>query len=468
MLKNQLIVTLTGARMFRNCALIFVGVVIACARGVTAEAADAPSFVSDLRALLSAARGAPHAVCSLASEAIAQRGWNDGSRGAPRMPLARVALFERNVEEDAPRRALPDADVALLLENLSVPDLCVRELSVRVLARDRGEGAARGLAIRLTDTVTSVREVAALGLGLLNTQRAVTAPLLGALRDQSAGVRANVAWALGRQGDGAALRGLMRALDDESAMVRESAAFAVGRMDSSSAVSVLQRVLRSDPVAAVRRTAAWALGNLEASAAAQDLAAALLRDSDADVRENCAWALGNIDEHEAIDALMTSVRRDASAKVREQAAWALGEYGNATAAPALAEALGNDASRGVRETAAWALGSLEIKKAPSSLILALGDADDGVRMKASWALSEIEDPAAVPALKVAFKRERHAGARRAQLRALLASGGRSESMLTELIESGDAEVREAAVRGLAGRRGPDPWPWPQPRPRPFP
>jgi hypothetical protein len=29
-------------------------------------------------------------------------------------------------------------------------------------------------------------------------------------------------------------------------------------------------------------------------------------------------------------------------------------------------------------------------------------------------------------------------------------------------------VRKAAIRGVAGNGGVDPWPWPEPRPRPFP
>ena len=40
--------------------------------------------------------------------------------------------------------------------------------------------------------------------------------------------------------------------------------------------------------------------------------------------------------------------------------------------------------------------------------------------------------------------------------------------LTELLQSKDPEVRAAAIRGVAGRDGVDPWPWPEPRPRPFP
>jgi hypothetical protein len=48
------------------------------------------------------------------------------------------------------------------------------------------------------------------------------------------------------------------------------------------------------------------------------------------------------------------------------------------------------------------------------------------------------------------------------------SGGGSEAALTQLLNSSDPQVREAAVRGLAGRNSFDPWPWPWPRPRPFP
>jgi hypothetical protein len=54
------------------------------------------------------------------------------------------------------------------------------------------------------------------------------------------------------------------------------------------------------------------------------------------------------------------------------------------------------------------------------------------------------------------------------MRARIKSGGRSEETLTELLNSSDPAVREAAVRGLAGNNAFNPWPWPWPRPRPFP
>ena len=71
------------------------------------------------------------------------------------------------------------------------------------------------------------------------------------------------------------------------------------------------------------------------------------------------------------------------------------------------------------------------------------------------------------ALRTALEKETDDGARRAMVRALITSGERSER-LTELLQSKDPKVREAAIRGIAGKGGVDPWPWPEPRPRPFP
>ena len=73
----------------------------------------------------------------------------------------------------------------------------------------------------------------------------------------------------------------------------------------------------------------------------------------------------------------------------------------------------------------------------------------------------------IRAIRDALKTERNPQVNKALIRALLKSGERSEAALTELLDSKDPQVREAAVRGLAGRSSFNPWPWPQPRPRPF-
>jgi HEAT repeat protein len=154
--------------------------------------------------------------------------------------------------------------------------------------------------------------------------------------------------------------------------------------------------------------------------------------------------------------------------VRETAAWALGNAEVRAAAEALGAAVAGDRSARVRGTAAWALGQIEVPTAPPGLLRALRDADDAVRLKAAWSLGQIGDSAAQPALREALGRETGTRARRAIVRALMKSGATSESAMAELLSSRDPQVREAAVRGLAGREAFDPWPWPSPRPRPYP
>jgi HEAT repeat protein len=100
-------------------------------------------------------------------------------------------------------------------------------------------------------------------------------------------------------------------------------------------------------------------------------------------------------------------------------------------------------------------------------VAAVRDTDQDVRLRAAWALSEIGDGATIPALRAALEHEQDPEVRRAVVRALIHSGERSER-LTELLESKDPRVREAAIRGIAGRSSVDVWPWPEPRPRPFP
>ncbi len=70
----------------------------------------------------------------------------------------------------------------------------MRAVAVSVLGRSRAEEVTTALTTRLRDGDAAVREVAALGLGITEPTTAV-APLIGVLRDASAGVRANAAWA---------------------------------------------------------------------------------------------------------------------------------------------------------------------------------------------------------------------------------------------------------------------------------
>ena len=423
-----------------------------------------PLAVQDVAALLGAARGVSPIICAFAAQAVWGGGWG-GWYDAPSSPIASdLTSRMRDVE----REKFGPSEVRLLMDSLASGDACVRELSVRLLGRQRDEAAViSGLVERLGARAPELREVAAIGLGFLTPRTAVD-PLLRALRDATPGVRANAAWALGRIDDGRALRPLIELLRDDDARVRDASAIAVGRIDSLSAVESLVRVVREDTSPQVRRSAAWALGQLEARSAVDVLIAVLRQDADARVREMAAWALGTMDTQAAAPGLIGALRRDSSDAVRETAAWALGNVGDRTAVDILGDAVRSDRSARVRGTAAWALGQLDPRDAPRGLVDGLTDQDDDVRLKAAWSLGQIGDSSAVNAIRGALRVEKSDRARKAQIRALLRSGGQSEAVLTDLLRSSDPEVREAAVRGLAGRNSFNPWPWPWPRPRPTP
>ena len=417
----------------------------------------------DVAALLTAAKGAPPMICSLAANSIRNWGW--GEWDAPATPLS---FARATTPDDFESAALSASDIQQLLAGLAAEDPCVRELSVRLIGTQKPETVGGELVTRLGASDAGLRSVAALGLGLVEAQNGVD-PLIRALRDASIDVRANSAWALGRIENGRALQPLVGLFGDNAEKVRLAAVSAVGHMDSTSSIAALIRVLRQDPAANVRRVAAWALGNLEARDGVTSLIDALARDSDARVREMSAWALGNIEDRRAVPALGTALRGDSEDRVRETAVWALGNIEDRSAMDILAAATG-DRNPNVRGTAAWAIGNLDEEgtRAPAGLLRLLSDENTDVRLKAAWALGQLEDPNALSTIRDALKAEKNDRVRKALIRALMKSGESSQETLTQLLSSSDPAIREAAVRGIAGARSFDPWPWPWPRPRPFP
>ena len=423
----------------------------------------------DVTALLASARGAPPMICALAAQSVRRWGWGGDWNDAPSTPL-RAIVSAVNDRLSLNSGNLPPEDIERLMSGLASDDACVKELAVRVLGTQRDhEPVSRGLIVRLANNDASMREVAALGLGFTEPA-AATDPLIRALRDAAPAVRANSAWALGRIEDGRALRPLVALFTDDAPMVREAAIAAAGHMESTTTISALIRVVRQDNAPSVRRVAAWALGNIESREAVQELTRALSQDSDARVREMAAWALGNIEDRSANAALGTAARSDADDKVRETAVWALGNIEDRGSLEILGQIAGSDRSTRVRGTAAWAIGQLDAEgmRAPAGLLQALKDESTDTRVKAAWALGELGDINALPAIREAMRVEKSDEGQRALIRALMASGGRSEAELTNLLNSSDPRVREAAVRGLAGKRSFNPWPWPWPRPRPYP
>ena len=419
----------------------------------------------DVTALLAAAHGAPPLICALASQSI--RGWWGDQADAPSTPLAGVLPRSNREVRDS---ALAAGDADKLLAALASNDACVRELSIRVLGEQQSERVTTALIARLSSPDASMREVASYGLGMVEPPGATDA-LITTLRDEVPAVRANSAWALGRIESGRALASLVGLFRDSAPMVRIAAVVAVGRIDSTSAVPALLHVLQQDESAEVRRVAAWALGQREAREVADALANALGKEHDARVREMIAWGLGNSGGHAGSSALSSAVRHDSSAAVRETSAWALAETGDRAAVDVLGDAALDDKSTRVRGTAAWAIGQLRgsgVKRAARPPARTQGDEDRRFTLKAAQRFGQVRDPDALGAIQDALKVEQSNEVRRALVRALIKSGGNSEKALTDLLNSSDASVREAAVRGLAGNNSFNPWPWPWPRPRPFP
>jgi beta-lactamase regulating signal transducer with metallopeptidase domain/HEAT repeat protein len=241
-----------------------------------------------------------------------------------------------------------------------------------------------------------------------------------------------------------------------------------GRSDERPAL--LANVLKTDTSATLRRVAAWGLAQFgESQVGVEALTYAVRRDRDATVRETAAWALADArSSREVIEALSAALKSDADQKVRATAAWALGSLGDDDGIDGLTAAL-SDTSRAIRMRAVWAIGSISPKQAPKPLIALLSDRDKEMRQMVAWALFTIQDADAVPALTTAMRSETDKDTQRALIRALASTGEQSVEAIKALIDSKDPEVREAAIRALAGggANGPWPHPWPQPRPHPY-
>jgi len=244
----------------------------------------------------------------------------------------------------------------------------------------------------------------------------------------------------------------------------------VAGKDTDERPTLLARILATDTSASLRRIAAWGLNDYaDHQVAAEALARALRTDRDASVREMAAWSLSDAGRSSlAVEALIAALH-DSNADVKETAVWSLGNLGDhsSATADALAAVL-SDPNPEMRRRAAWALGQIDVRRAPPQLIAGLSDKDPEMRELTAWALFQIEDPGAIPALQSALAREQDKELQVAYIRALAALGEKSVDALKGLLESRDPEIRNIAVRALAGGNATGPWPRPWPQPRPFP
>jgi HEAT repeat protein len=415
----------------------------------------------EVRDLLVSARGVAPSLCTLAADGLGSWG------GRWQAPAEAIRSDIRTRVRQIRFQRLTQDESRALLDGLASADGCERHLAATLIGRFEDSTIVSSLVGRLTAGSATEREATLVSLGLLHAVGQLQ-PIARALRDETAGVRANAAWALGRLNSREAIAALVGVLGDRDETVRGAAVVSLGHLHAQDSIETLVRILRTDPSAEVRRVAAWALGELHDRSAAVALSQALASDKSDEVREMAAWALAESNARDAVDALVTAMKKDESAEVRETSAWALAELNARRVIDALADAVANDKEADVRGTAAWAIGHMHPGKAPAALLKGIRDADAEVRLKAAWALSEIGDPDATNAVAEALKTEPKERVQQAMVRALLRTGEDSQDVFRKLLESKDAETREMAVRALAGRRNFNPWPWPQPRPRPYP
>ena len=245
------------------------------------------------------------------------------------------------------------------------------DLQAALAALRRGEEAAR--------------RRAAAELGGSGLPEAI-APLLGAVGDDSWGVRQAAVDALAGFARESLLPALEAALrDGEDAGLRNAAMEIYVRLGPAAAPPLLSLLRDADEE--VRLFAAVMLGTLKEPSAVPALVDAL-SDADVNVRHAAATSLGQIGSTEAVPRLVEALRDEPW--LQYPALHALGEIGDPRAAPALVELLGDELLRG---PALEALGLVGDRACLARIAPHLLDPDPGLRNAAIRAVVEIEQRA---------------------------------------------------------------------------
>jgi HEAT repeat protein len=156
------------------------------------------------------------------------------------------------------------------------------------------------------------RIFAAFRLGRDRDPRVVT-PLIAALRDPDAGVRARAAEALGTREEAHVVSALLMCLDDEDIEVRRVTIQSLGRIGQESALEALLTLLDDDD-ATLRAQTAEALGNLPMHLTAQALVHAFIHDPETQVQTAAKQSIahaGNLDAVHALLAYLPQAENDA-------------------------------------------------------------------------------------------------------------------------------------------------------------
>ncbi|WP_152997419.1 HEAT repeat domain-containing protein [Methylobacterium sp. GXS13] len=282
--------------------------------------------------------------------------------------------------------AVPD----LVRSYLDWPGQMVFEPAVKALAAIGDDAAIEALAGILSSSVyQNLRWQAARALGTIRKLAAI-APLIEALSDTHAIVRAHAAWALGEIGSVNVQGQLRTCLPDLDANVRGNAAEALGKIGAVGATAELRTLLMGDSEFQVRDKAAQAMMILDRNSLLADLKLIVTNPFDP-FRRASASLLVELASDEALPVL-TIMAYEAESNVKEGVAAALSLIQSRPALQLLIE-LAGDTSDSVRQEAARSLRNHTEYEAVEKLIdLFSSDPSDEVRANAAEALRALADP----------------------------------------------------------------------------
>ncbi len=397
------------ARMLRNKAQVFAGVVLTSLLALSSVSARAAIWPSAVR-----------------------RAERDLAQSDATARLAAVAALS-----ELPRAAAR----RLLLRALDDVDAQVQSSALELLLRLETPHVTESVVPWLSGSDKRLRLSAALALAVAPAPNAV--PALGrALGDSDAEVRAAAAGALGASQAESAVLPLLGHLDDSVPEVREAVANALGALGDARAVLPLIGKIE-DPRPTVRAAVARALGSLKDSRSSSALLLAL-RDSDRGVVVAVVRALGALGETAAVAPLAALLSNRPEPEARRALLFSLGRIASADAGQTLVKELAGDEPGREREPVLAALAL-----APAAFTQPLRDCVDSALDSAlaegcALGLSQAHDTASSARVRTALDRGRLSP--KVGLTVLGKLGdARALSAALERLTVPDAETRAAAM-----------------------
>jgi hypothetical protein len=253
----------------------------------------------------------------------------------PGMPSSWLP-FEGFVEESGGRLLYTGGDLERLFARLGEEFVSQYYLAYDIDPKVK-EGRRRRIRVEVSAPGAVVRAI-----GGYETPPSHLETLLGDLRDQDAGMRADAAYELGFSGDPRARRALAVALEDRDETVRRLAVEALARLGDPAAVGPLVDRLE-DAAGSVRQAAEEALagfGTDAVPALADEVVAGARRRKPSPGLLAAARVLGRIGDDRAVEPLALLLR-EGSPGARPAAAEALESLGLTAGLPALRAALGD-------------------------------------------------------------------------------------------------------------------------------